>query len=138
MFVMCWKRSFLLIFILFVAACSEYSGVNGGLDPDATLFLDGDYLFELSIEKGEVFALDVLIPLQKGHDLVGASFDPDVCRLEHYLQYDEDGAPRARYIFTTLEKGASDVLIKMAPIQGGDVEIYKQVSLRIGDDNGLF
>lgn len=133
-------RKFILsaMVILFVAGCGASSALDGGFDPTDTLMLDGDYESNISIEKGDTLALDVLIPLAKGYKIVGASFDPSMLRLEHYLEYDDDGATRARYMFTALMDGASDILIKMEPLSGGDVDIYKQISVKIGGDSGLF
>lgn len=125
-------------FILVLAACSASSSVDGGFEPAETVFLDGEYEYTTSVEQGEVVALDVLIPSQKGYKVVGASFDPDMLRLDHYLEYDDDGTRRARYIFTPIAEGTNDVLVKMTPLSGGDIEIYKQVTIHVVKDEGLF
>jgi hypothetical protein len=74
---------------------------------------------------------------RNGHTLTGAAFDPGVLRLDHYLEYDEGGR-RARYMFTTLENGLTDVLIKMEPAGGGDAQVYKRVSVNVGSGTSLF
>ena len=132
------KFTLSVMIVLFVAGCGASSSVNGSFDPTDTMVLDDAYESNVSVEKGDIIALDVLIPLAKGYRIVGASFDPSVFRLEHYLEYDDDGATRARYMFTALMDGTSDILIKMEPLSGGNVDIYKQVSVKIGGDNGLF
>lgn len=138
MFVSFGKKCCFLIFVLFLHGCFASSDVNGGFDPGETLWLDDDFSEALSIEKDETFALDVRVPEKKGYRLVGASFDPTMLRLEHYLTYDDDGEPRARYIFTALGNGTSDVLVKMEPVSGGDPEVYRMVSVNVSEDDGLF
>jgi len=126
------------IVILFFVGCGVSSVEDGGFDPTETLVLDGQYESSVTLEVGETFALDMLIPLEKGYRIVGASFDPDMLGLEHYLEYNDEGARRAVYMFTTLVKGMSDVLVKMKPLSGGGVDIYKQVSVKVGGDDGFF
>ncbi|WP_155932586.1 hypothetical protein [Pseudodesulfovibrio alkaliphilus] len=82
-----------------------------------------------------MLALDLPKPLRSGHTLVGASFDPTVLRLERYLERDGGSA---RYLFTGMENGMTDVLIKMQPREGGDVVVYKRVSITVGGRSGLF
>jgi hypothetical protein len=112
--------------------------VNGGLSPVETIVLDDQYSAALTVEKNEVFALDVLRPEAKGYRITGAAFDPEMLRMERYLEYDDDGEPRARYLFTALQEGATDVLIRMAPAGGGDVTTYRQVGVTIGSGGGWF
>ena len=113
-------------------------GVDTGIEPTKTLDLDGEFEFSQSLEKGDVLGLDMRLPVKSGYRIVGAAFDPSMFRLEHYLEYNDDGVPRAEYLFTLLADGASDILIKMQPIAGGNVEIYKRVGVIIGKDDGLF
>lgn len=138
MFGMFGKNRIFLIFILLIWGCSASSGVNGGFEPDETLYLDEEFSTSFSIGKGEVFALDVVVPTEKGVKLVGASFDPVMMRLDHYLEYAEDGVSRVRYIFTALAVGVSDILIKMEPDSGGDPQVYRMVSANVEDDEGFF
>ena len=138
MFGMFGRYAFVTIVVLFLCGCGASSALDGGFDPAEILMLDNDYESSISINKGEMFALDMLIPFAKGYRIIGASFDPIMFRLEHYLEYEDDGATRARYMFLALEDGASDVLIKMQPLSGGDVNIYKQVSIKIGRNNSFF
>jgi hypothetical protein len=125
-------------FVLVLSACSGSSSVNGGLSPVETIVLDDQYSAALTVEKNEVFALDVLRPEAKGYRITGAAFDPEMLRMERYLEYDDDGEPRARYLFTALQEGATDVLIRMAPAGGGDVTTYRQVGVTIGSGGGWF
>lgn len=126
------------IFILVFSACSGSSSVNGGLSPAETIVLDSGYTASLGVEKGDVFALDMLRPEGKGFRITGAAFDPQMLRMERYLEYDDDGEPRARYLFTALEEGATDVLIRMAPEGGGEVDVYRQVTVTVGKGGGWF
>lgn len=132
------KIANLLMIILFVAGCSASSSVNGGLDPSETLVLDDDYEYNVSLDKGDLFALDMLIPITKGYRIVGTSFDPVMFKLEHYLEYTEYGESRARYLFLVLAEGASDILVKMEPLAGGAMDVYKQVNVKVGGNTGLF
>ena len=121
-----------LIIILFFAGCGASVGVDSGIEPTETLDLDGEFESSMSLEKGDVIGLDMRLPVKSGYRIVGAAFDPSLLRLEHYLEYDDDGEARAEYLFSLLADGASDILIKMQPMAGGDVEIYKRVSVIIG------
>lgn len=125
-------------FILALSACSGVSSVNGGLSPVETIVLDDEYNAALSVDKNEVFALDLLRPSAKGYRITGAAFDPEMVRMERYLEYDDDGEPRARYMFTALQEGVSDVLVRMVPVAGGDVTTYRQVTVTIGSGGGWF
>ncbi|EGB14019.1 hypothetical protein DND132_0804 [Pseudodesulfovibrio mercurii] len=100
--------------------------------------MDDGYATALSVEKDDVFALDVLRPTAKGYRITGAAFDPEMLRMERYLEYDDDGEPRARYLFTALAEGATDVLIRMSPEAGGEVDVYRQVTVTIGKGRGFF
>lgn len=128
----------MLFFILSLAGCGASLSGDGGVEPTEVLDLDGQYESKVSIEKEEIVALDVRIPKKSGYDLVGASFDPEVLQLVHYLTYEDDGQPRAQYMFQAMEDGGTTVLIKMQPLGGGNVEVYKQVVVTIGTDRGLF
>ncbi|WP_428588335.1 hypothetical protein [Pseudodesulfovibrio sp.] len=121
-----------------MSACSGSSSVNGGLSPVETIVLDDEYTAALEVEKNQVFAMDVLRPTAKGYYITGAAFDPEMLRMERYLEYDDDGEPRARYLFTALQEGSTDVLVRMTPVAGGDVVTYRQVTVTIGSGGGLF
>ena len=128
---------FLSVFVLLLGACSGGSSVNGGLSPAETIVLDDDYGNALKVEKNDVFALDLLRPTAKGYRITGAAFDPEMLRMERYLEYD-DGEPRARYLFTALEEGATDVLVRMTPEGGGDAVVYRQVTVTVTVGGGWF
>jgi hypothetical protein len=127
----------LAVVVLVFSGCGASSSVNGGFDPAQTLDLDGGYEFTVSIEKGEVLALDMPVPSKGKYIIVGASFDPAILRLERYLEY---GAAqrRARYLFTAQENGSTDVLVKMQPKGGGNVDVYKRVTVGVGSSSTLF
>jgi hypothetical protein len=126
------------LFILLFSGCSGTSSVNGGLSPVETIVLDEDYSAALRVEKNAVFALDVLRPAAKGYHITGAAFDPVMLRMERYLEYDDDGELRARYLFTALQEGVTDVLVRMAPEGGGDTTTYRQVTVTIASGGGWF
>lgn len=125
-------------FVLVLCSCSGSSSVNGGLSPVETIVLDDEYSAVLQVEKNQVFAMDVLRPTAKGYYITGAAFDPEMLRMERYLEYAEGGEPRARYLFTALQEGATDVLVRMAPVAGGDVITYRQVTVTVGSGSGWF
>ncbi|XXJ20143.1 hypothetical protein ACR42D_11485 [Desulfovibrio caledoniensis] len=125
-------------FILALSGCSGASSVDGGLSPVETIVLDTEYSAALNVDKNEVFALDLLRPSAKGYRITGAAFDPVMVRMERYLEYDDDGEPRARYLFTALQEGVTDVLVRMVPVAGGDVTTYRQVTVTIGSGGGWF
>jgi hypothetical protein len=137
-----FKKFFFLalcpLFILVLNGCAGSSSVDGGLSPVETIVLDDEYNATLDVNKDAVFALDLLRPTAKGRRITGAVFDPEMVRMERYLEYDDDGEPRARYLFTALQEGVSDVLIRMVPVAGGDVSTYRQVTVTIGSGGGWF
>jgi len=138
MFCLFRKNVVLLVFILLLGACGASSSINGEFDPSETLFLDDSYEYNSSVDIADVIALDVPVPASKGYVLIGASFDPAMLRLDHYLEYEDDGTTRVRYIFTTLAVGSSDILIKMEKTSGGEPEVYKQVRVAVARNEGLF
>ncbi len=128
----------LAMVVLFVCGCGVFSSVETGVEPTEILSLDGEFEFSETLEKGETLALDMREPTKSGYIIVGTAFDPELLRLDHYLKYDDDGVRRLQYIFTMLENGTSDILVKMEPIGGGDIEIYKSIRVNIGEDGKLF
>ncbi len=127
-----------LIFIHFFAGCGIFSGSTAGVEPTKTLDLDDGFDHSESVEKRDVLGLDMRIPEKSGYRVIGASFDPSMFQLERFLKYVEDGQPRAQYLFIVLADGTSDILIKMEPVEGGSVEIYKRVTVNVGEGGGLF
>lgn len=127
-----------LSFVLLAAGCGASLGVESDIEPTKTLVLDDEFESTVSLERGDVLGLDMRLPGKSGYKVVGASFDPSLFRLDHFLEYKADGESRAQYLFALLADGASDILIKMQPLAGGDVEIFKRVSVTIGEDDGLF
>lgn len=106
--------------------------------PNETLSLDGEFEFSEVIEKGEIIALDMRVPVKSGYKIIGTSFDPGILSLVHFLTYDDDGEPRVQYMFKALADGTTDVLVKMQPVAGGDTEIYKRTTINVGEDDSLF
>jgi len=132
------RQTGVLILLLFLFGCGASLGVDSGVEPTATLSLDDGFEFSMSADKGDILGLDIPQPRQEGYRIEGAAFDPTMFRLDHFLTYDRDGARRAQYMFTTLEDGVSDILIKMRKGTDGPVELYKRVTVKVGGDHGLF
>jgi len=120
--------------VLLMAGCGVFSSVDGELEPSEILSLDGQFEFSEVLEYRENIALDVRVPVKSGYEIVGASFDPDMLRLDNFFEYDDGGERRVKYIFTAIAAGASDVLVKMQPVGGGDIEIYKRVTISVDKD----
>ncbi|WP_264983086.1 hypothetical protein [Pseudodesulfovibrio portus] len=101
------------------------------------VFLDDDYEAEIAVEKGEAFGVDVPYPVDGVYVLTGASFDPALFRMERYLEYEDGGEPRVRYLFTGLADGAGDVNVKMRPAAGGPEDVYRTVRVLVGGSSGI-
>jgi hypothetical protein len=123
--------------VLLVLGCGASYDASTGLEPTKILDLNDGFDFSVTIEKGEVLALDLRAPAAEGYRLEGASFDPAVLRLERYVERGEGGR-QARYLFTAMENGLTDVLIKMRSAEGRRTEIFKRVSVNVGSRSGLF
>ena len=135
------KIRFFLLFLLFVlllSGCGATLSGDSGIEPTEILDLDDEAEAKITIDKTEVVALDMRVPKKSGYKLVGASFDPEILQMVHYLEYDDDGQPRTQYMFQAVAKGSTTVLVKMQPEGGGDVEVYKQITVNVGQNNGLF
>lgn len=132
-------NAFLAIFILFALGCGASFGNGGGVEPTEVLELDGDFELSVKIEKEDVLGIDMREPFKSGYKLIGASFDPEILGMVHFLRYDDDGVPRVQYMFQPKVDGTTDVLFKMEPLAGGgDPEIYKRVTVSVGEDKSLF
>lgn len=127
-----------IVCVFMLTACFSSSSIETGLNPAELIEIDDDYSTEILLERGEVLAVDMPNPLAKGYRISGASFDPSMVRMERFLEYSEDGDSRARYLFTVLMDGSSDILIKMEPLQGGTEEVYRQITVSTGESKGLF
>jgi len=131
-------QTVVLILVLFLCGCGASLGVDSGVEPTTTVALDDNFEFSVDAEKGDVLGLDMPQPNQVGYHIEGAAFDPTVFRLDHFLNYDRDGSRRVQYMFTVLENGVSDILIKMRNGTEGRVELFKRVTVNVGGDHGLF
>lgn len=124
--------------VLVLAGCGASLGVESGVEPTETLVLDDDFELAMTVQKGDIVGLDMRVPSKAGYRIVGASFDPALFRLEHFLEYVDDGERRAQYMFKALANGSTDVLVKMEPKDGGAMEIYKRITINVGKDDSLF
>ena len=135
MFMKVRKMIILSIFLLTMPGCFGGYSLDTGLEVSETVFLDDEYAIEVSVEKGEVFALDIPEPVAAGCRVSGAAFDPSMFRLERYLSYEDDGVMRVQYLFTALADGASDVNVKMRPTAGGQEDVYRTVHVVTGGES---
>lgn len=127
-------KSCVLMFILFLGGCGALSNDMDGISPDKTAVLDGEFEYVEKIEKGKVIAFDMNTPVSSGFQVIGASFDPDILKLEGFLEYERDGKERVQYDFRARKNGSTDVLIKMKPRVGGGAEVYKRITVFVGED----
>lgn len=127
------KTAVFLSFVLLFSGCGgDYSG-DTGFDLSELVYLDSELQAEIILEKGEVFGLDMPDPVVKGHAIIGASFDPTLFRMERYIEYEDDGKPRIRYLFIALACGGSDVVIRMR-VAGGMEGIYRTARVVVGGE----
>lgn len=136
MFIKICRIVILLMFILTSPGCFGGYSDNAGLEVSDVVFLDDDYEAEIAVEKGEVFGLDMPYPADGAYRVTGAFFDPELFRMERYLEYEEDGEPRVRYLFTAVADGAGDVNVKMRPASGGQEDVYRTVRVLVGGGSG--
>ena len=136
MFTKICRIALLAIFILTSPGCFGGYSDDVGLEVSDVVFLNDDYEAEIAVEKGEAFGVDVPYPADGAYTISGASFDPELFRMERYLEYEEDGEPRIRYLFTAVADGAGDVNVKMRPVSGGSEDIYRTVRVTVGGGSG--
>ncbi len=136
MFIKIFRMMVLLMFVLFVSGCFGGYSDDAGLDVEEMAFLDNDYETEIQVDKGDVFGLDAARPAKEGITLTGASFDPELFRMERYVEYQEDGALRVRYLFTALADGAGDVNLKMREAGDRAEAVFRTVRVVVGSDSG--
>jgi len=128
----------LAIIVLFALGCGASFSNEGGIEPTETLDLDNEFEVSVKIEKEDVLGVDLREPFKSGYKLIGASFDPEILSMVHFLQYVDDGEQRVQYMFQPHADGTTDILFKMEPISGGDVEVYKRVTVNVGNKGSLF
>ena len=133
-----WANTCLTMFILLAMGCGAIFSGDGGVEPSETLVMDDDYELSVKIEKDDILGVDMHAPTKSGRKLIGASFDPEVITLIHYLEYDEDGVRRVQYMFRPVADGTTDILFKMEPLAGGDMEIFKRVTVNVGIVDSIF
>ncbi|BDQ33028.1 hypothetical protein JCM14722_05700 [Pseudodesulfovibrio portus] len=137
MFMKVCRFIILATFILTLPGCFGGYSDDVGLEVADVVFLDDDYEAEIAVEKGEAFGVDVPYPVDGVYVLTGASFDPALFRMERYLEYEDGGEPRVRYLFTGLADGAGDVNVKMRPAAGGPEDVYRTVRVLVGGSSGI-
>ena len=129
----------LTIIVLFAMGCGASFSSDSGFEPSEVVDMDGEFELSVKIEKEDVLGVDMREPFKGGYKVVGASFDPDILSMVHFLRYDDDGERRVQYMFKPEADGTTDVLFKMEPLGGsGSTEIYKRVTVNVGDDSSIF
>jgi len=126
-----WSNICLAIIIFVLPGCGLFTGEIGGISPDKVIILDDVYDPSVTIGKGEYIAVDMYEPSASNYRIVGAFFDPTMLDLVSYVRQEEQTPQRVQYLFKTLENGSTTILIKMEPISGGTVEVYKSVSVNV-------
>lgn len=129
----------LTIFVLFALGCGASYSNGGGVEPTETLDMDGDFELSVKIDREDILGVDMREPFKSGYKIVGASFDPDILSMVHFLQYTDDGDQRVQYMFQPEVDGTTDILFKMEPLSGGgEAEIYKRVTVNVGVNDSIF
>lgn len=128
----------ILMIILFSAGCGASLDVADGIEPNIILDFDNEYELAETIEKDWLVGLTMRSPEKSGHVIIGASFDPDILKLVHFYDYEEDGVRRKAYILKAVADGLSDVVIKMKELKSGDIMVYKRAQINVGESPGFF
>ncbi|QJB58082.1 hypothetical protein [Pseudodesulfovibrio sp. zrk46] len=124
--------------LLFTLGCGAFSSSESGMEPTKTVELEENFELSVKIEKEGLLGVEMPDPVKSGYKLTGASFDPKILGLVNYLEFDNDGQRWVQYMFKPVDDGTSDILFKMAPISGGDAEIYKRLTVNVGKDDTFF
>jgi len=117
-----------LVLALALSSCLSMPKMLGGSD-DAVLVLDGEQGHEVRLPKGAALTLDMRDPGLSGYSFAGASFDPDLLRLDGITP---PTSGRVRYMFSAKAKGESDIQIKIKKSEPGyRPDAYKLVHVII-------
>ncbi len=96
---------------LALGGCASMPRMLGGGNGDVLLNVDGEQKHETSVPHGQTLTLDMRDPKPSGYGFAGTVFDPNMMRLEAIEQ--PEGGARARYVFTALRPGETDIQIKI-------------------------
>jgi len=119
----------LLLLLAALPGCAHMPSMLGGSD-DTVLILDGEQAHEATLLQGRLLILDMRNPSISGYAFAGASFDPEMLRLDGIVQ--QPGG-RVRYLFRATNKGESDIQIKIKKDEPGyRPDVYKRVHVTIG------
>lgn len=94
-----------------LGGCASMPRMLGGGNGDVLLNVDGEQKHETSVPHGQTLTLDMRDPGPSGYGFAGTVFDPNMMRLEAIEQ--PEGVARARYVFTALRPGETDIQIKI-------------------------
>lgn len=124
-FLLCW----LVLATLLAAGCTHMPRMLGGTGNE-NLMLDGEQKHETDLPVGHSLSLDMRDPGLSGYIFSGTVFDPKLLRLDGIEPY--DGGKRVRYLFTTLDEGECDVVIKIRKNEPGYVsDVFKRIRVTI-------
>lgn len=136
-----FRRMFVLVLLFLTLCCAgcAYLGLGGDdYSVDETLVLDGNQDFTAEIDTGETLLLDIRNPGSGGYKIKGASFDPNILRMEHFSTTEPGSGMtgdfgRIHYIFKALKPGETKIEIKIHRPWEKKVppEVYKRVTVRI-------
>lgn len=127
----------LILFVILCSGCVLTSNAGVGGQPDLVFSLDEASEFSQNIDLHDKVAIDVPWPGSE-QSITGVSFDPGVLSLLHFFEVREDGNNHVRYVFTAEEPGTTAVIIKTAPDEGGAVQIYRQATITVESNPGVF
>jgi hypothetical protein len=118
----------LLLLTMLLPGCLSMPRILGG-SGDMTLTLDGEQVHAATLARGQTLTLDMRDPAASGYGFAGASFDPDLLRLEGIERL---AGGRVRYLFSATAKGESDIQIKIKKDEPGyRPDVYKRVRVSI-------
>ena len=117
-----------LLLAVALPGCLKVPAMLGGSE-DTTLTLDGEQAHVAKLARGRALVLDMRDPAASGYVFAGASFDPDLLRLDGI---DRLAGGRVRYLFSATAKGESDIQIKIKKDEPGyRPDVYKRVRVSI-------
>ncbi len=119
----------LVLLAVALSGCLTMPKMLGGAGGDVTLTLDGEQVHEAALAKGRTLSLDMRDPAASGYVFAGASFNPDMLRLDGIVH---QASGRVRYQFSAQAKGESDIQIKIRKdVPGYRPDVYKRVRVTV-------
>lgn len=113
-----------------MAGCSILPSWAGGDDSMKTVDADGEHTLRGTLDVGQILVVDMRDPARSGYELAGASFDPEMVKLDAVLREDDEPG-RVRYVFRALAPGDTRMEIRMRSRDGDHLEAYKIIDLSV-------